>query len=187
MKLIGYYTVGATLYAVLLDNNGQAWNGTAFEALNPANWTTYNIAMTEGAGGLYTGIVPALSADNYTYICYNQAGVNPAIMDDKVSFGAFSWDGTDEALLSNPVTVGTNNDKTGYKLASDGLDSVSIVAPTGVASNFREMVVATWRRFYKKATMTATDLKTYADDGATVVTSQPITDDNVTQSQGAAT
>jgi hypothetical protein len=32
--------------------------------------------------------------------------------------------------VTNPVTVGTNNDKTGYKLAADGLDSITV--ETGV-------------------------------------------------------
>jgi hypothetical protein len=76
--------------------------------------------------------------------------------------------------------------KTGYKLASDGLDSVSTTAPAGVASNFREMVVQTWRRWFKKSTLTATQLKTLADDGTTVVTTQTVSDDLTTQTQGAA-
>jgi uncharacterized protein YjbJ (UPF0337 family) len=75
--------------------------------------------------------------------------------------------------------------KTGYKLASDGLDSISVTAPTGVASNFREMLVQVWRRFFKKATLTSTQLKTYADDGTTVVTTQTVSEDSTTQTQGA--
>ena len=79
------------------------------------------------------------------------------------------------------------DNKEDYKLASDGLDIISIVPPTGVASNFREMVVQTWRRFFKRATMTTTQIKTYADDGSTVITTQPVNDDGTTQVQGAAT
>jgi len=75
-------------------------------------------------------------------------------------------------------------DKTGYKLASDGLDSVSITAPSGVASNFREMVVQLWRRFFKKATMTSSALSTYADDGVSVLTTQELSDDGTVQTQG---
>ncbi len=89
--------------------------------------------------------------------------------------------------VSGAVTVGTNNDKTGYKLASDGLDSISTAAPTGVAANFREMMVQLWRRFFKKSTLTTTQLKTYADDGAAVVTTQSVSDDGTTQTQNAAT
>jgi hypothetical protein len=89
------------------------------------------------------------------------------------------------------VTVGTVADKAGYKLASDGLDSISTAAPTGLASNFREMQVQTWRRFFEKHAIATTgsgtaDLKTYADDGSTVVTTQACTDDGTTQTTGAA-
>ena len=84
------------------------------------------------------------------------------------------------------ITVATNNDKAGYALSANGLDSISTAAPVGVASNFREMLVQVWRRFFKKSTLTATQLKTYADDGATVSTTQGVSDDGTTQVQGAA-
>lgn len=77
--------------------------------------------------------------------------------------------------------------KTGYGLAANGLDSVSTAAPSGVASNFREMQVQTWRRFHKKTTLTATQLRTYGDDGTTVLTTQAASDDGTTQTLGAAT
>ncbi len=76
--------------------------------------------------------------------------------------------------------------KTGFKLASDGLDSISTTAPSGVASNFREMVVQTWRRFFKKSTLTSTQLKTYADDGSTVLTTQTVSDDLTTETMGTS-
>jgi len=84
------------------------------------------------------------------------------------------------------VTAGTVSDKTGYALAADGLDSISTAAPAGVASNFREMLVQLWRRFFRKSTMTATELKTYADNGTDVVTTQTVSEDGTTQTQGAA-
>lgn len=89
-------------------------------------------------------------------------------------------------LSSGAVTVGTNNDKTGYKLASDGLDTISTTAPSGVASNFREMMVQVWRRFFKKVDMTTTQTKTYADNGSTVLTTQTNSDDGTTQTIGNA-
>lgn len=79
--------------------------------------------------------------------------------------------------------------KTGYKLASDGLDSVATTAPSGVASNFREMVVQTWRRWFKKAVhdQEAETLKTYADNGTTVITTQELSEDaEGVETQGAA-
>lgn len=83
-------------------------------------------------------------------------------------------------------TVTTNTDKTGYSLASTGLDSIAVTAPSGVATTFPGMVVQLWRRFFKKATKTSTQIKTYADDGTTVVTTQTVSDDGTTETQGAA-
>lgn len=88
--------------------------------------------------------------------------------------------------VTNPVTAGTVSDKTGYALAATGLDAIPITAPAGVASTFREIVVQGWRRMFKKATMTATQMVTYADDGTTPLTTQAVSDDGETQTQGAA-
>jgi hypothetical protein len=84
-------------------------------------------------------------------------------------------------------TASTVSDKTGYSLSSDGLDSVSTTQPDGVASNFREMIVQTWRRFFKKATQTSTQLITYKDDGTTAATTQTVSDASGTETQGEAT
>ena len=78
------------------------------------------------------------------------------------------------------------DDKTGYGLASDGLDSVAITEPSGVASDFREMVVAVWRSIFKKSTLTATQLKYLKDDGTTAAATQTVSDDGTTQTRGAA-
>jgi hypothetical protein len=89
-------------------------------------------------------------------------------------------------LPASPASTTNITAASGIVLASNGLDSVSTTAPTGLASNFREMVVQTWRRWFKKATKTSTEIKTYADDGTTVVTTQPISDSAGTQTQGPA-
>ncbi len=75
---------------------------------------------------------------------------------------------------------------TSVALVSTGLDAIATTAPSGVASTFPGMVVQLWRRMFKKSTLTSTQLKTYADDGTTVVTTQTVSDDTVTQTQGAA-
>jgi hypothetical protein len=90
------------------------------------------------------------------------------------------------AGVTAPVTVGSVQDKAGYALAPTGLDAIPIAAPAGVAGTFREMMVALHRRFFAKSTLTATQLQTYADDGVTVLTTQPVSDDGTTQTQGAA-
>ena len=72
------------------------------------------------------------------------------------------------------------------KLSAAGLDSITTTEPTGVATTFRGMMVQLYRRFFKKVTQTATALKTYKDNGSTVVTTQTISDDDTTQTQGVA-
>jgi len=80
----------------------------------------------------------------------------------------------------------TDIPKAGYKLASDGLDTVATTSPAGVASNFREMVVATWRYLYKKTTLTATQLKAYDDAGTSAIATMTVSDDGSTQTKGEA-
>jgi hypothetical protein len=84
-----------------------------------------------------------------------------------------------------PLTV-TFEQLTGYSLAATGLDAITATAPGGVASTFPQMVVQLWRRFFKKSTMTSSALVTYADDGSTAETTQTVSDDGTTQTQGAA-
>ena len=72
------------------------------------------------------------------------------------------------------------------QLSAAGLDIITVTEPTGVATTFRGMMVQVWRRFYKKVTLTATQLKTLKDDGSTVVTTQTVSDDQTTETQGAA-
>ena len=85
--------------------------------------------------------------------------------------------------------IDLNSTKTGYILAASGLDSITTTAPTGVASNFREMLVQVWRRFFKKTEYNnaLNTIKTYADDGTTVVTTQTATSASGVETQGPAT
>ena len=79
-------------------------------------------------------------------------------------------------------------DKQGYTLSANGLDIIGSTEPvTGVAVNFPQMVMQLWRRFFKKATMTGSQLQTFGDDGNTVLTTQSVSDVNGTQTQGPAT
>lgn len=89
-------------------------------------------------------------------------------------------------VTGSTASVTTVSDKTGYSLASTGLDAIATTAPSGVASNFREMMVALFQRFFWKTTLTSTQLKTYAADGSTVLTTQATSDDGATQTIGKA-
>jgi len=80
-------------------------------------------------------------------------------------------------------------DKTGYSLASNGLDGIAATVPTGPAANFAQMVVQLWRRFFKKAILdhNAGTLVTYADDGTSVLTTQVASEAGEVETQGPAT
>lgn len=94
--------------------------------------------------------------------------------------------GGDESGYGLHATSPTEATDVDFKLGSDALDGISTGAPTGVASNFREMLVQVWRRFFKKATKSSTQIKTYADNGSTVVTTQTISSSGSDEEQGAA-
>jgi hypothetical protein len=102
-------------------------------------------------------------------------GSSAAVSSSAVDANVISVSGTAVSGGAVPAT-----------LVATGLDSISTTAPTGVASNYREMMVAVWRRFYKKATKSATTLTTYADDGTTPITQQTVSDSSGTQTQGTS-
>lgn len=80
------------------------------------------------------------------------------------------------------------NVKTGVVLSAAGLDQISVADPGGIGSQttFPKILVALYRRFLKKSTLTVTQLKLYADDGSTVNATQAVSDDGTTQTIGAA-
>ena len=86
------------------------------------------------------------------------------------------------------AAVQTSIDTNGVQVADGSISSAAftVAALTGVETGILEQIVQLWRRFFKKSTLTATQLKTYADDGTTVVTTQTVSDDATTQTQGAA-
>lgn len=92
--------------------------------------------------------------------------------------------------LTGAVTASNaSNNITGIVLRSNGLDSISTTAPTGVAANFREMMVQLWRRFFTKARKddnTGT-IVTYADNGTTPLTTQSFTNAGGVETVNTAT
>ncbi len=80
-------------------------------------------------------------------------------------------------------------DKSGFILGATGLDSIPVTAPAGVASTFREMIVQGWRRMFKRTRYNKAtgNIETYADNGTTVLTTQPVTADDSVEDVGAAT
>lgn len=96
-------------------------------------------------------------------------------------------------LPASPAAIGSamtlaNNSVTNNAIADGAITSAkfTVASVTGVASGILEKIDQTWRRFFKKATKTSTQIKTFADDGSTVLTTQSATDDGTTETQGAA-
>lgn len=91
----------------------------------------------------------------------------------------------------SPANVWANavrslTDKTGFVLSATGLDAISVADFAGAANTIPKMIVRLWRRFFAPASKTSTQLRTFADDGTTVRTTQAVSDDGATETQGLA-
>ncbi|HEX4132480.1 MAG TPA: hypothetical protein VHZ24_20785 [Pirellulales bacterium] len=169
-------TTGAATYAVDLYLSNLA--GAPFDA----DALPLLIAKDQADGDLGS----ALSAVTHTAQGHYQATFSQSAADTSTRQVRFAWSATVTGIWLTAAAASVVADKTGYQLSADGLDAIAITAPPGVATTFREMVVQTWRRFFARATKTSIALTTYADDGATVVTAQSLSDDGTTQVQGPA-
>jgi len=134
-----------------------------------------------GALAYYGALKPTIAGRTLDVDSTGEAG-----LDFKNISQATSPTTLSNITIPTVTNLTTNNDKTAYKLSSDGLDSISIIGPSGPAADFREMLIQVWRRFYKKVTMTSTQMKTYADDNSTIITTQTLSNDGTTQTQGDA-
>ena len=142
-------------------------------------------SVTGNVGGNVTGSVGSVATGGIGSASFAAGAIDAAAL--AAGAAAEIADAVWDEARADHVAAGSFGQ--GVKLSSDGLDSISTTAPSGVASNFREMVVQVWRRFFKKATKTkgaTSQLKTYADDGSTVITTQTLTVSATTETQGAA-
>lgn len=74
------------------------------------------------------------------------------------------------------------------ELTATGLDNISAATPSAKATTIATMIVQLYRRFFGKATRnrSTNQLITYRDDGSTAATTQTVTDDGTTETQGEA-
>jgi len=162
------------------------------------NNTDGDIQLSEATGGLPADSITASSYDESTAFPLTSADSGATAVartgadSDTLETLSDQMDAIKADTAAILLDTGTDGvvvaagSKTGYSLAATGLDSISVTAPSGVASTFPAMVVQLWRRFFSKATKTSSQIKTYADDGTTVVTTQTVSDDGTTETQGAA-
>jgi len=96
------------------------------------------------------------------------------------------WTDIDAILVDTAEIGAAGAGLTAVTLGATGLDAITTSDPAGVASTFAQMVVQTWRYFFKKTTLNVTQLKTYADDDTAANTTSTVSDDGTTQTKGTA-
>lgn len=180
-----------TVYGLLRrETDGFFWNGTAFETYATAHLSTYVIALSQvGSSGIYTANFPAgVAAGEYTVSFRIQAAGAAAESDAKGMPQTLSWNGA--AIAQSVYDASGNLAATVAAVTPGAITSASFtVAPVaGVATGILEMIAQLWRRFFRKAILdnSATTLKTYADDGTTVLTTQSVVVSGNTETQGPA-
>jgi hypothetical protein len=100
-ELLATAATGSTLYVLLLNATGQVYNGSTFETPANANWSTYDVAMTEaGTTGIYRASMPTVAEGAYSWLVYHQSGASPAVGDAVIGSGAIRWTGTAEETVS---------------------------------------------------------------------------------------
>lgn len=100
--VIDYGIGDLTLYALVFNSAGLVWNGSAFETINSANWSTYAVAMTEESDtGIYTADFPSVVAGLYSISVRVRAGGSPAVADIIAGSGELDWAGS-TVLSSGP-------------------------------------------------------------------------------------
>lgn len=166
-------TVNYYLLALTGANAGKWWKDSdqTWDAAETAN------AMTHQADGHWTRALAASPwGDGVAYLEYAKESGNLHVPVSRNLKGAYTALGDASGRV---------------KLQPAGLDDITTTAPAGVAANFREMLVQVWRRFFKKTVMATaggvTTLKTYADDGATVITTETVSESATAQTKGPAT
>ena len=157
----------------------------------PSGATGTNLYITAASGASGTETLYATGIVTTTYnlsAATTTSQPQPPTVNTTNALATAIWLATTRSLtnFNFNVTVGTNNDKSGYSLASTGLDSIAVTDPGGMSSinTFPKMLVSLWRYFFRKTTATATQLKTFKDDDTTVNVTMPLSNDGTTQTKG---
>lgn len=128
---VQFSLAAATLYAVIRNSAGEAWDtvASAFEAYATANLGDYDIALTEQgtASRYYAADFPALAAGLYNVAVFRRAGASPAETDPIVAMGPAWWDG---AAFIVPSALDAAGVRTAVGLASANLDTQLAALPT---------------------------------------------------------
>lgn len=150
---------------------------SSFSSIASALTTTASYIDTEVAAiKAKTDNLPASPASEATLSSIDTKLGTPAGASMSADIAAVKAD-TAATLLDTGTdgVVVASDSKSGYALSSTGLDAVSVTAPSGPATTFREMVVQLWKRFFGKVVYDKTEETITTYDGDTVVTTQSAT------------
>jgi hypothetical protein len=132
-NLMTQFASGQTVYAIVLNSSGQAWNTSAgaFETATAAHWGQYAIAMAEQTAGNLTGIYggsfpTAITTEGvYNVLFRQQSGSSPAASDFSSGMlgGQIFWTGSVEAFqlassAANSANVAMNSVNISANVAS---------------------------------------------------------------------
>lgn len=197
-KLTGYGPTGLAnpKFVRRRSSDGFWWSTSTpgFETYNSASITNYGLPGVEtGATGVYTTTDPGATTDG-DFLLIDAAGANLTVSD--VANNAVWQDRVHVSVMENDYA------EDGFAKADlqaiggfDGLDGLpNLVQAFAAFFNVATPVATTgmlnqlWRRFFKKIDHDegAGTIKTYADDGVTVLTTQAVTTTGDTTTVGAA-
>jgi hypothetical protein len=191
VSLPGSYTSGQAGYIV----------GTNLNAAVSTRSTLTQSQVTGGAYALATDGSGNVTVGNYA------SGKDPATLVLDVAASSHNTANTIGAKINTAATAGDPwatalpgsyasgtagnilGNKSGFILAANGLDQISVADPGGVSgmTTLPKMLVGLWRYFFKKTTLSRSsgNLVTYQDDGSTANVTMLTTDDGTTQTKGA--
>jgi len=163
MKYLGDFLEDSTVYF------GWSTNDANGASITRATDGTVQVYKDDGTTESVAGITDTEDFDGLTgiHMCKIDTGADAFYAtghDYTVVLAGATIDGqTVNAVLANFSIE--NRCREGYKLASDGLDSISTTEPSGLASNFREMMVQLFGRFFYKVTANSSEITTHKSNG----------------------
>jgi hypothetical protein len=147
------YQSGLTIYSLVFDPSGNAWNGSAFVDRS-ANWALCSMPMTDDGAGTYSGSMPAsLASGTYLVQSYLQITATPLETDNIVGTGNVEWQ---NSASSSPVDLATGS-FVAQVLAAGGVTltaAQSAILGSLITAASREMIRAMGNRLFPLATLT---------------------------------
>lgn len=160
-------------------NNATITTATASTVTLPSPWNTGTaVGRSIYANGQFRWLESHAGSGVYNLNANWTAPADnsPATVGGGVVTPAVIWAASNRSLT----------DKAGFALSAAGLDAISVADFAGAANTLPKLIVRLWRRFFGPASKTSTQLRTFADDGTTVRTTQAVSDDGTTETQGLA-